>query len=412
MININLQSPEIRFSDFYNKWGKKELGEISEINPSSELPDIFEYIDLESVSGTTILAHRTEKKVTAPSRAQRLAQKGDIFYQTVRPYQKNNCLYDLPYDNYVFSTGYAQIRSEHNRYFLFSYLQRERFISTVLKLCTGTSYPSINTKDLSKIKINFPDSIKEQDKIGDLFKYLDEVMTLQQQLLNDHKQLKKAMLQKMFPQKGETVPRVRFPNFTDSWEQRNFLDNINSIIDFRGRTPKKIGLSWSASGYLALSALNVKNGYIDYYADAHYGDKNLYDKWMGGRELKEGQVLFTMEAPMGNVAQVPDNKGYILSQRTVAFNVEESKMTNDFLSILLRSPKVFKELTALSSGGTAKGISQRSLSQLNVKVPIMIEEQTKIGNFFKQLDETIALHENKLETYQELKKAMLQKMFV
>lgn len=87
-------------------------------------------------------------------------------------------------------------------------------------------------------------------------------------------------------------------------------------------------------------------------------------------------------------------------------------MTNDFLSILLRSPKVFKELTALSSGGTAKGISQRSLSQLNVKVPIMIEEQTKIGNFFKQLDETIALHENKLETYQELKKAMLQKMFV
>ena len=189
------------------------------------------------------------------------------------------------------------------------------------------------------------------------------------------------------------------------------FENIASTIDFRGRTPKKLGMDWSDSGYLALSALNVKNGYIDPLADAHYGDEKLYRKWMSGRELKKGQVLFTTEAPMGNVAQVPDDNGYILSQRTVAFETKEDMMTNDFLAVLLKSPLVFNNLSALSSGGTAKGVSQKSLKGLSITVPLDIDEQQKIGSFFKQLDETIALHQRKLDLLKEQKKGYLQKMF-
>ncbi len=76
--------------------------------------------------------------------------------------------------------------------------------------------------------------------------------------------------------------------------------------------------------------------------DVHYGDQELYDKWMNGNELHKGQVLFTTEAPMGNVAQVPDNKQYILSQRTIAFDVKEDIITENFLAILLRSPATFQ----------------------------------------------------------------------
>ena len=235
MNNKNQKVPRFRFSGLYNCWSEEELGEISIFNPPSELPDIFEYIDLESVQGTTILNHRTENKKTAPSRAQRLAQWGDIFYQTVRPYQKNNCLYELPYDNYVFSTGYAQIRTNLDKYFLFTYIQNEVFVSKVLERSTGTSYPSINTKDLSKIKIFFPGSFEEQTKIGVFFKQLDNIITLQQQLLNDHKQLKKAMLQKMFPQKGESVPRVRFADFNGSWKYKK-LENY--ILPYKEKTYK------------------------------------------------------------------------------------------------------------------------------------------------------------------------------
>ena len=207
------------------------------------------------------------------------------------------------------------------------------------------------------------------------------------------------------------VPELRFKGFTDDWEDRKFFESIASTIDFRGRTPKKLGMDWSESGYLALSALNVKNGYIDPLADAHYGDENLYKKWMSGKELKKGQVLFTTEAPMGNVAQVPDNNGYILSQRTVAFETKEDMMTNDFLAVLLKSPLVFNNLSALSSGGTAKGVSQKSLKGLSLTVPFDIDEQQKIGSFFKQLDDTIALHQRKLDLLKEQKKGFLQKMF-
>ena len=89
----NNKTPAIRFKGFTDTWEQRKLGECAEFNPKSELPDIFEYVDLESVVGTDILSHRTESKSSAPSRAQRLAQKGDVFYQTVRPYQKNNCQY-------------------------------------------------------------------------------------------------------------------------------------------------------------------------------------------------------------------------------------------------------------------------------------------------------------------------------
>ena len=207
------------------------------------------------------------------------------------------------------------------------------------------------------------------------------------------------------------VPELRFAGFADDWEERKFFESIASTIDFRGRTPKKLGMDWSDSGYLALSALNVKNGYIDPLADAHYGDEKLYRKWMSGRELKKGQVLFTTEAPMGNVAQVPDDNGYILSQRTVAFETKEDMMTNDFLAVLLKSPLVFNNLSALSSGGTAKGVSQKSLKGLSITVPLDIDEQQKIGSFFKQLDATIALHQRKLDLLKEQKKGYLQKMF-
>ncbi|MCP3747123.1 restriction endonuclease subunit S [Paenibacillus sp. A3M_27_13] len=404
--------PKLRFPGFTDVWEERRLWEIVEFNPKSILPDEFEYVDLESVVGTNLISHRTESKESAPSRAQRLAQLGDVFYQTVRPYQKNNYLYDLPYDNYVFSTGYAQMRPSIDSYFLLSRVQEELFVKAVLDRSTGTSYPAINSNDLAEIEIKVPIDKDEQVKIGSLFRSLDHLITLHQRKLNNVKNLKDGLLQKMFPKNGEDFPEVRFPGFTGAWEQRHFFGNIKSTIDFRGRTPKKLGLDWSETGYLALSALNVKNGYIDPSADAHYGNQELYDKWMTGRELRKGQVLFTTEAPMGNVAQVPDDTGYILSQRTIAFDVNPEKITDDFLAVLLRSPKTFAELSALSSGGTAKGVSQKSLSQLKVTLPTDLEEQAKIAAFFKGLDHLITLHQRKLEHLQEQKKALLQQMFI
>ena len=206
-------------------------------------------------------------------------------------------------------------------------------------------------------------------------------------------------------------PKISFSEEQKDWIKRPLLSNIEKILDYRGRTPKKLGLSWSGTGYLALSALNVKNGYIDFKADANYGDQELYDRWMGDNHLHKGQVVFTTEAPMGNVAQIPNDDLYILSQRTIAFEVKHHLIREDFLATLLRSPKIFNELTSLSSGGTAKGVSQKSLSKLKVCVPASLDEQQAIGSLFRTLDDLLSSYKDNLANYQSLKTTMLFKMF-
>ena len=172
--------PEIRFRGFTDAWEQRKLGEVAEFNPKSELPEEFEYVDLESVVGTEMIAHRTELKRTAPSRAQRLAKTGDVFYQTVRPYQRNNYLFDMADNNYVFSTGYAQMRPDIDSNFLMSFLQTDEFVKVVLDNCTGTSYPAINSNDLSNLEIDVPKESIEQQKIGTYFKNIDHLITLHQ----------------------------------------------------------------------------------------------------------------------------------------------------------------------------------------------------------------------------------------
>lgn len=190
--------PEVRFPEFTDAWEQRKLGELALFNPKDELPQTFEYVDLESVVGTEMLSHRTEIKSSAPSRAQRLACTGDIFYQTVRPYQKNNYLFEISDNNYVFSTGYAQMRPFVDGYFLFSLIQSERFVKVVLDNCTGTSYPAINVNDLAKIEVAVPSGENEAHKIGTIFRSLDHLITLHQRELDHLKLLKKGMLQQMF----------------------------------------------------------------------------------------------------------------------------------------------------------------------------------------------------------------------
>ena len=190
--------PELRFPGFTGDWEQRKLSTIAEFNPKSELPNVFEYVDLESVVGTEMIAHKITKKSEAPSRAQRLAKTGDLFFQNVRPYQKNNYVYEKPDSNYVFSTGYAQMRPNINGYFLLASVQTEQFVKNVLDRCTGTSYPAINSNDLSEMIILVPQNNDESTQIGDCVRNLDHLITLHQRKLAHLQTQKKALLQQMF----------------------------------------------------------------------------------------------------------------------------------------------------------------------------------------------------------------------
>lgn len=192
------------------------------------------------------------------------------------------------------------------------------------------------------------------------------------------------------------------------WEVYKFFDVINKIIDFRGRTPKKLGLDWGDGDILALSANNVKMGKIDFEIENYFASNQLYEKWMSGNELCKNDILMTMEAPLGNVALVPDNNKYILSQRVVALKTE-GIIDNKFMLYMLMSDMIQNQFNMLSTGTTAKGINQKNLAKVKVVVP-SLKEQEKIAEILSSVDSQIDDTEKLIEKAKELKKGLMQKL--
>jgi len=178
------------------EWEEVKLGDIAKINPkNNNLPETFVYIDLKSVKNGTLLKESIINSDNAPSRAQRLLEKDDILYQTVRPYQKNNFFFKST-GNYVASTGYAQIRALESSEYLYHYLHWDEFVSKVLLRCTGTSYPAINSTDLSKIKIKLP-PLKEQQKIAEVVTLADKEIDLLKNEREALKEQKRGLMQRL-----------------------------------------------------------------------------------------------------------------------------------------------------------------------------------------------------------------------
>ena len=261
--------PELRFAGFDGEWESSRLSDISTINPKSgKLPEIFKYVDLASVTGTNLTNYTILMKEDAPSRAQRLSEKGDIFYQTVRPYQRNNYLFDLDDDDYVFSTGYAQIRTNQKPSFIFAIMQTNKFVDTVMNRTTGTSFPAISTTDLSDIDIKITPNKEEQAKIGELLKKIDTLIEKQEDKVAKMEDFKNSMLQKMFPKKGELVPEFRFKGFDGEWKEVL----VSELLDYEQPTKYIV----SSEDYIedGTPVLTANKSFLLGYTD----EKNIYNK--------------------------------------------------------------------------------------------------------------------------------------
>ncbi|MEN8400827.1 restriction endonuclease subunit S [Acinetobacter towneri] len=196
-----LFSQQIRFKaddgSEFGEWEEKELKEVAEINPKAKkLPANFIYIDLESVEKGQLLLHKNIELQDAPSRAQRLLAKGDVLFQMVRPYQQNNYYFNLS-GEYVASTGYAQIRTKLDSKFIYYALHEKTFLDEVMNRCTGTSYPAINSSDLSSIEMFVP-CLEEQTKIANFLSAIDQKIEVVAEQIEQAKQWKKGLLQQMF----------------------------------------------------------------------------------------------------------------------------------------------------------------------------------------------------------------------
>ena len=335
-------------------WEQRKLGELALFNPKDALPQTFEYVDLESVVGTEMLSHRTEVKSSAPSRAQRLAHTGDLFYQTVRPYQKNNYLFEKPDNNYVFSTGYAQMRPYVDGYFLLSLVQSEHFVKVVLDNCTGTSYPAINANDLAEIEVTAPSDESEAQKIGTIFRNIDNLITLHQCecLGNSH-----ALSILPCPLSSRKM--------TSFWEQRKLGDVATEMVA-GGDIDKDLILNEGRYPVIANALTN--DGVVGYYNEDY--------------RIKAPAVTVTGRGDVGHAkARIVDF--------TPVVRLLSVKSNHDifFLENAINTLKIVIEST---------GVPQLTVPQLakyEISFPKSLDEEEKIGTYFRNLDNLITLHQ-------------------
>ena len=275
----------------------------------------------------------------------------------------------------------------------------------VPKLTAGSGQPFVSYSDLNGIKILIP-TIEEQQKIGSFFKQLDNTIALHQRKLDLLKEQKKGYLQKMFPKTGEKIPELRFAGFADDWEERKLSD----VANHRGGTA--IEKYFDKDGVYKVISIG------SYGLNSQYVDQNIRaisNEITDGRVVNSGELTMVLNDKtangtiIGRTLLVEKDNEYVINQRTEIISPKENFDSN-FAYTILNGP--FREkVKRIVQGGTQIYVNYPAVSNLNLELP-KIEEQQKICSFFKQLDDTIALHQRKLDLLKEQKKGFLQKMFV
>ena len=290
-------------------------------------------------------------------------------------------------------------------YFLNYQYQTTKTKKKIENITTGNTIKHILASDMQEFIVEVP-NIAEQEQIGAYFKNLDHLITLHQRKLEKLHNLKKAMLAKMFPQNGSVYPEIRFAGFTDAWEQRRLSEIYQNIGNaFVGTaTPYYV-----ESGHFYLESNNVKDGQINRNNEVFINNEfyeRQKDKW-----LHTGDMVMVQSGHVGHAAVIPEELDNSAAHALIMFRNPKLKIEPYFLNYQYQTTKTKKKIENITTGNTIKHILASDMQEFIVEVP-NIAEQEQIGAYFKNLDHLITLHQRKLEKLQNIKKSMLEKMFV
>ena len=387
--------PNIRFKGFTDAWEQRRLGEVTIYQNGKGYEDSqsssgkFELINLNSISidgglkSSGKYIGSADKTLLTDDLVMVLSDvgKGDLLGRVAI----------IPKDNYyVLNQRVALIRPKNKQQtnYLFSYINSHQ---RYFKLHgAGMSQLNISKGSVENFPLLLP-SLPEQQQIGTFFAHLDTLISLHQRKCDQTKELKKTMLQKMFPKKGETVPEIRFPEFTDAWEQRKLGDEVRIVM---GQSPNSENYTDDPNDYILVQGnADMKNGRV------------LPRVWTTQvtKQAEKDDLILSVRAPVGDIGKTAYD---VVIGRGVA-----AIKGNEFIFQNLGKMKSDGYWTRYSTGSTFESINSTDIKEAIISVPA-IEEQNKIGSFFKQLDNIIALHQRKLDLLKEQKKGFLQKMFV
>ena len=375
--------PNLRFPEFSGEWKKSKLNKFASLNPkNTELPESFVYIDLESVTNGILVQENIISKNFAPSRAQRILEKHDVLFQTVRPYQQNNLYFNKDGD-YVASTGYAQVRTQNSTQFLFQFLHTEKFLTDVMLRCTGTSYPAINSSELSKIEVISP-ALPEQTKIANFLTEVDKKLTALKQKKTLLEQYKKGVIQKIFSQE------LRFKD-----------DNGNDFEDWEEKKLGELGKFSAGGDLIKLEYEKEKNGKYIYPIYANGAGEGIY----GYATTFQYQSNCVTVSGRGNLGFANARKENFNAIVRLIVIIPKQEVNSKFLEEAINNVNFAIEST---------GVPQLTVPQISaykIFIP-SIKEQTKIANFLWAIDEKINHCQGQIEKTAVWKKGLLQQLFV
>ena len=268
---------------------------------------------------------------------------------------------------------------------------------------TGMAMPKLNKETCKKIPILCP-GFEEQKKIGDYFRSLDNLITLHQRKCEETKKLKKFMLQKMFPKKGEKVPEIRFGSFTDDWEQRK----LNEIADKVSEKNKNNEFSEPFTNSAEQGIISQK----DYFDREIVNNENLNGYYIVRNDDFIYNPRISATAPVGPINRNRLGRNGVMSPLYTVFRTHD--IDNLYLEFYFKSTKWHRFMKLNGDSGARFDrftISSTQFMEMPIPYPTL-EEQQKIGEYFESLDTLITLHQHKCEELQNIKKFMLQNMFI
>ena len=417
--------PAIRFAGFTDPWEQRKFGDCFEFLKSNTLSRAglngengtarnVHYGDILIKFGDCLDGERSDlpfitDDTVLPKFAGSILREGDvIFADTAEDEAAGKCveLRKLPKEPTIsgLHTIPARPRFFFGTGYLGHYLNSDAYHRQLLPLMQGIKVISVSKAALQDTQVRFP-GLSEQAAIGAALSEIDNLITLHQRKYGKLVILKKSMLEKMFPKDGESVPEIRFAGFTDPWEQRKLGELV--VIE-RGGSPRPIdeyitddtnGLNWVKIGdapslgrYISKTSEKIKPEGLSKTRQVHPGDLILSNSMSFGRPY-----IMAIEGCI--------HDGWLLIRD------EPKSFDPMYLCHMLGTPKMLNQYRMLASGSTVNNLNKELVSNASILMPCK-SEQKVIGQFFNHLDDLITLHQRKLELLQNIKKSLLDKMFV
>ena len=411
---MDMAKPKIRFNGYTEDWEQRKLNEIadkvSEKNKNNEFSEPFtnsaeqgiisqkDYFDREIVNNENLNGYY-------------IVRNDDFIYNPrisvtapVGPINRNRLG-----RNGVMSPLYTVFRTHDidNLYleFYFKTTRWHRFMK--LNGDSGARFDrfTISSTQFMEMPIPYP-TLEEQQKIGEYFESLDHLITLHQRKCEQTKTLKKYMLQKMFPQDGEKVPQIRFEGFTEDWEQRKVTDLGEIYIGLVTTMTEH----YTDSGHLLIRNSDIKDGYFEFgenpiYLDEEFSEQNK------SRMHQLGDVITVHTGDIGTSAVIGENEVNSIGFATIVTRPNQEKLDSNYFATYLNTDTHKQWAISMATGDGRSNYNLKDYTKLVVPIP-EIEEQKKIAACIGNLNNLITLHQRKCDELKEVKKFMLQNMFV